>query len=229
MFNKKDDKAIIFDCMVIQNVEVYKYLGNIIRTTTICSGDIFKENLRFLSYKARKAIFGIFIKLTQIGALPPKLMLHIFDTLIKPILLYGNDVWGVSPSVNSDIDKVFFWFLKCILKVKTSTSNDITLGEVGAIPLSVQSHINVLTFYRKLAGMPENTIVKQVFVALYNLHNQGFRTWVSKVKDIAEKYNYDIDEPTVVISDVKNKLNNFVVEHWWSRIQNSSRFTKLEL
>ena len=57
----------------------------------------------------------------------------------------------------------------------------------------------------------------------------GYRTWVSKVKDIAEKYNFDIDEPTVVISDVKNKLNNFFVEHWWSRIQNLSRFPKLEL
>ena len=66
-------------------------------------------------------------------------------------------------------------------------------------------------------------------MALYNRHNQGFRTWVSKVKDIAEKYNYAIDEPNVVISDVKNKLNNFFVEHWWSSIQSSSRFSKLEL
>ena len=99
--------------------------------------------------------------------------------------------------------RIATWFLKCILKVKSSTSNDITLGEVGAIPPSVPSHINVLTLYRRVAGMPENTIVKQVFVALYYLHNQGFRTGVSKVKDIAEKYNFDIDEPTVVISDVK--------------------------
>ena len=94
-----------------------------------------------------------------------------------------------------------------------------TLGEVGAIPPSVQSHINVLTFYRRVAG-----IVKQAFMAPYNLHNQGFRTWVSKVKDLAEKYNFDIDEPTVVFSDNKNKLNNFFVEHWWSGIQNLSRF-----
>ena len=229
VFGKKDSKAIVFNGMVIQNAEVYKYLGNIISPTTTCSGDILKENSRFLCDKARKAIFGIFKRLRKIGALPPKLMLYIFDTLIKPILLYGSDVWGVSPSANSDIDKVFLWFLKCILKVKSSTSNDITLGEVGAIPPSVQSHINVLTFYRRVAGMPENTIVKQVFMALYNLHNQGFRTWVSKVKDIAEKYNFDIDEPTVVISDVKYKLNNFFVEHWWSRIQNLSRFPKLEL
>ena len=77
--------------------------------------------------------------------------------------------------------------------------------------------------------MPENAIAKQVFMALYSLHDQGFRTWVSKVKYIAEKYNFDIDEPTVVISDVKNKLSNFFVEHWWSRIQNLSRFPKLEL
>ena len=135
----------------------------------------------------------------------------------------------MSQSVNSDIDKVFILSLKCILKVKTSTSNDITLGEVGAIPTSVQSHINVLTFYRKVAGMPDSAIVKQVFMTLYNFYNQGFRTWVSNVKNIAEKYNCDTNEPTAVVSDVKNKLNNFFVEHWWSRIQNSSRFPNLEL
>ena len=76
-----------------------------------------------------------------------------------------------------------------------------------------------MTFYLRVAGMPEDTSVKQLFMALYNLHNHGSRTWVSKVKDIAEKYNFDIDEPTVIISDVENKLNNFFVEHWWSRIQ----------
>ena len=50
--------------------------------------------------------------------------------------------------------------------------------EVGAVPPSVHSHINVLTFYRRLAEMPGNTIIKQVFTTLRNLHNQGFRTWV---------------------------------------------------
>ena len=68
VFGKKDDKPIIFNGMVIQNAEVYKYLGNIIRPTTICSGDILKENSRLLCDKARKAIFGIFKKLTNIGA-----------------------------------------------------------------------------------------------------------------------------------------------------------------
>ena len=68
----------------------------------------------------------------------------------------------------------------------------VTLGEVGAIPPGVQSHKNVLTLYRRVAGMSENTIVKQVFMALYNLHNQGSQTLVSRV------HNYDIDEPTYV-------------------------------
>ena len=35
-------------------------------------------------------------------------------------------------------------------------------------------------------SMPDNTIVKQVFMPLYNLHNQGFGTWFSKAKVIAE-------------------------------------------
>ena len=66
--------------------------GYIIRPTTICSGDILKEKSRFLCNRARNAIFGIFQKLRKIGALPPKLMLYIFDTIIKPILLFGSDV-----------------------------------------------------------------------------------------------------------------------------------------
>ena len=177
-----------FNGAAIHNADFYKYLGNIIRPVNICFGNVFKDNSKFLCDKALKAIFLILKKLRKIGVLPPKLMTYIFDILTKSILLYGSDVWGVSSFANNDIDKVFLWYLKCILKVKISTSNDIILGEFGAMPTSVQSYINVLILYGRLAEMPGNTIIKQVFTALRNLHNQGFRTWVSKVREIAQQY-----------------------------------------
>ena len=54
--------------------------------------------------------------------------------------------------------------------------------------------MNALTFYRRLADMPENTIVKQAFTTLRTLHIQGFRTWVSGVREIAQQFGYDINE-----------------------------------
>ena len=126
-------------------------------------------------------------------------------------------------------DKVFLWFLKCILKVKISTSNDIILGEFGAVPPSIQSHINVLTFYRRLAEMPGNTIIKQVFTALHNLHNQGFRTWVSKVREIAQQYGCGFDQPDLHTNDIKMTIKEKFMEGWRSRLRNSNRHPKLEL
>ena len=126
-------------------------------------------------------------------------------------------------------DKVFLWFLKCILKVKISTSNDIILGEFGAVPPSIQYHINVLTFYRRLAEMPGNTIIKQVFTALHNLHNQGFRTWVSKVREIAQQYGCGFDQPDLHTNDIKMTIKEKFMEGWRSRLRNSNRHPKLEL
>ena len=77
--------------------------------------------------------------------------------------------------------------------------------------------------------MPGNTIVKQVFTALRNLHNQGFRTWVSKVREIAQKYGCDIDQPDLHTNDIKMTIKEKFVEGWRSRLRNSNRHPKLEL
>ena len=101
------------------------------------------------------------------------------------------------------------------------------LGEFVAVPPSVQIHINVLTLYRRLAEMPGNTIIKQVFTALRNLHNQGSRTWVSKVREIAQQYGCDIDQPDMNTNDIKMTIKQKFVEGWHSRLRNSNRHPKL--
>ena len=63
--------------------------------------------------------------------------------------------------------------------------------------------MNVLTFYRRLADMPENTIVKQAFTTLRKLHIHGFRTCVSGVREIAQQFGYDIDELDLHTIDIR--------------------------
>ena len=75
---------------VLENVKSIKYLGFKINAKN-CS---FLETLDELSMKAKRTIYAInsTMKLSQI---PIKLTLKLFDTLIKPILLYGAEVWGI--------------------------------------------------------------------------------------------------------------------------------------
>ena len=74
-----------------------------------------------------------------------------------------------------------------------------------------------------------NTIIKQVFTALRNLHNQGFRTWVSKAREIAQKYGCDINQPDLHTNDIKMTIEEKFVEGWRPRLQNSNRHPKVEL
>ena len=55
--------------------------------------------------------------------------------LIKPILVYGSDVWGYNKKGIAQIDKVMLHYCRCALNVTASTSNVITVGECGIFPL----------------------------------------------------------------------------------------------
>ena len=113
-----------------------------------------------------------------------------FDTLIRHILTYGSDVWGLSKAGLDVLDKVFLNFVRCTLNVKATTCNAIVYGECGRYPLSVFCHINVLCHLHRLLTMPGERIVKSVFHTLGTLHGHGFTTWATKAYDLAQLYEY---------------------------------------
>ena len=87
---------ISFNNEKIELVREYKYLGNIIRSTTTNKQDIFGLNYTYLRDRANRAMFTVMQRLKNIETPPPEIMFHIFDTLIMPILTYGSDIWGTT-------------------------------------------------------------------------------------------------------------------------------------
>ena len=60
--------------------------------------------------------------------------MSLLDSLVKPIVIYGSTIWGLS-LVESDwasVEKVKTIFLRCIIKCHRSTKNNIVLAEFGA-------------------------------------------------------------------------------------------------
>ena len=62
--------------------------------------------------------------------------MHIFQTLVQPILLYCSDFWGVlKQPKNNPIENLYNMFLKQILGVQKQTNNLGVLLELGKVPI----------------------------------------------------------------------------------------------
>ena len=66
---------------------------------------MFGANYQHLCDKARQAMFALFKRVKTLGILPVKIMMYLFRSLITPILVYGNDVWGVNFIATKSMDK----------------------------------------------------------------------------------------------------------------------------
>ena len=61
-----------------------------------------------------------------------KCQIDLFNKLIKPILLYGSEVWGFS---NTDvIERAQLKFCKLLLELKNTTPSSMIYGEFGLSP-----------------------------------------------------------------------------------------------
>ena len=71
----------------MEYVTEYKYLG-----VTFSSSTKFSVAEKLLSLKAKRALFSIKQSISDKG-LKPSAVLNIFDILVKPIALYGSELW----------------------------------------------------------------------------------------------------------------------------------------
>ena len=62
------------------------------------------------------------------------------------------------------------------MRVKSNTSNLITLSECGIIPPSIICHKQALCYFMRLRNMSSNTLVKRVIDELTKLDDIGFKT-----------------------------------------------------
>lgn len=134
----------IYDNSELEITDEYKYLGVLFKP----SGSFTKAN-EYLCKKARKALFCIYKTLfsDKLNILPS---VKLFDTCVKPILLYCSEILCLDTLLkeNSTIEsrhflypqtKIQIRFIKHILGVSKTASNYAVLGEVGMIPCSADA------------------------------------------------------------------------------------------
>ena len=107
---------------------------------------------------------------------------HLFDTIVKPTLLYGSEIWGMCRSL--DIERAHTFAFKRFLNVSLHTSNTLLYGESGRYPLYICSALNAIRYWGKLLPLSNERLCKQAYLTSYNMCENGHTNWASSVKDI---------------------------------------------
>ena len=119
----------------IDSTRQYKYLGFLITP----SGEI-NSGLKDLKDRALRAFIKVKKKMGLLFQQFPLVSLKLFDTLVRPILLYASDFWGIlKPPKNNPVESIHYMFCKHLLGVQKQTTNIAVLLELGQIPLNLNA------------------------------------------------------------------------------------------
>jgi hypothetical protein len=187
--------------------------------------------------KGMKALFKL-KGLLHDSKLNPSVCLKLFDQLIKPICLYGCEIWGpdyIKANVPSQetsgkfeeslekfmCEKLNISFSKFLLGVHKKASNCAVRGELGNFPLGIDIVATVLKYYKRLESRDENSVLSEAFtVSNVKIHPDN-KLWGSrcfKLREHVKKYS-GLDESSVYIrKHVKTSISSNYSNYWESKI-----------
>ena len=174
-------KPLPLPSMEIEILQEYEYLGILLEQ----SGS-FVVAKKHIADQANKALFSLLRKILKLS-LPFDIQIYLFNKMIKPILLYGCEVWGFG---NFDILKrVHLRFYKYIFNLKNSTPSAMIYGEIGVMPLAVDIQTRLVSFWSQLIATDLSEQYKLssiIYNVIYALHDTtGFKSqWLGNVKSL---------------------------------------------
>lgn len=213
-----------------ENIEVvhdYVYLG-----VTVNYNGSFTKAISKQILQSKRALFSLMAKGKRLK-LPVDIKLHLFDTCITPILLYGSEIWGFS-DINS-IEIVQSQFIKNMLKLNKFTVNCMALGELGRLKMSKYIDNRMINFWINIVTGKSNKICHVLYNKIKEQHDSGeiHSKWFDKIKSILNDIDMshllnasDVDSNFSHISSIKNviktKLEEKYKTQWYDQVNNQS-------
>ena len=149
-----------FEGAPVEIVQSFKYLGVELHST---KGLSTAAECRMLS--GERAQMAVITRCRQLGIQDPVLQMHLWDALVKPVLLYGVEMWGANDIRKGVLPGEILQrsFLRRLLGVRSGTPNMAVLAEVGRFPLLIFSAQLLCKAWNRMVSMEDDRLVKQAF------------------------------------------------------------------
>jgi hypothetical protein len=179
----------------LENVRCYKYLGLMITP----SGEI-KTALDDLRSRALKAYMSLKNKLGISFRDHVDDTTGLFDSLVKPILLYGSDFWGcLKLPRNNPIENLHMQFCRQLLGVQKNTTNNGVLLELGRTPLMLEAQRLSIKNWERIKDQNCNSLVTKS----YENACEKMLDWNERIKKLISEHGmqYKLSENSSKISN----------------------------
>ena len=144
-----------FGSKTVDMATSYTYLGSVLTP----SGS-FSANQDRLYNKGLRIMFTLVKDFLPLNGTPVRIFLELFDSMIRPVLLYNCEIWGAYimkiSSFQSFREKIFQTGLLCemlqikmykmILGVNTKATNSAVRAELGRFPLHITIFLAILKY-----------------------------------------------------------------------------------
>ena len=118
----------------------------------------------YLVAAARKAVHAMRRRCIYLHLSDPATICKLFDILVLPILSYSCEVWAVDPKLAEKVELLHRQFLKQLLGVRKSTTNQIVLAEFGRFPLQIHFWQQILRYHNRAVSLPASRLDKLALV-----------------------------------------------------------------
>ena len=199
----------------IETTKSYKYLGFIFTP----SGEIV-SGLKDLRDRALRAYHKLKHKMGLHFRLHPFTTMSLFDSLIKPILLYSSDFWGCLKMPNNNpIENMYMKFCKALLGVQKQTSNIGVLLELGAVPIMFYGVKNCIKNWDRIHKKYE---ANDIVLKIHHMACEFNLPWPLMAKNKLDSVDIapESDIQNIHVVTFKNLTENFYQESFEKFTQN---------
>ena len=205
--SRKNIDMLLYNGCILQEVDKFKYLGMTFNRTVNLKYS--QKALVQQAIKARAVLEGYLRKHKH---MPVNMIFDLFDTLIKPILLYACEVWGIT--MGNDIEQLHLSFMKTVLGVKSSTNTCIIYTETGRFPLYICIYKQIIKYWLKLTSTSEHR-----FIVIAYHENPSDSEWSLFLKKILYENGFgDVWE-----TDAKCVNHSLFIQQFEQRLKDAFR------
>ncbi len=233
VFSKRKYKLkdnILFDGKVLESVDEFKYLG----VTFSTNGRFVKCKTERVK-KAQRAMFSV-IKKSRAKHLPIDVQLHLFDSMVMPVLIYGCEIWGYEKV--EPIEKLQLKFFRYILHLKNSTPICMMRGELGKMPIECEIQKRLINFWAKLIDNTSSKLSSKMYKVLHSMYTTGgfSSLWVQNIERILNNcgLGYVFQEQCSYGDNwlkeiIKQNVKDQYAQKWSLDVNNSSKCSTYRL
>ena len=166
-------------------------------------------------------MFSLKFKIMNYDCINKKLMIKLFDCLIRSILTYRSEIWICEISIkDNNLDKLPFEkmhnkFCKYLLGVHRKSSSFASRLELGGERIINFITALALKYNERLSELPADRFLKEVYNVDQALFDEGYKSWYSFIDQSVKKLSISPDDRYA------NQASQFMLSSYVNEISNN--------